>query len=159
MNGEKERPRRVPLPVALLSAAGLLPPLMALFVRLAAGAHPESPLPGTIGALGLIYTALILSFLGGIWWGVAVARVPSAELPPLVGIAVAPTIVALALIGLSLGRPMLAGILLGLVLMATPLVDRHLRERRLVPPWWMRLRVPLSMLLGLLTIGLGLTAG
>ena len=83
MNGEKERPRRVPLSVMLLSAAGLLPPLMALFVRLAAGAQPESPLPGTIGALGLIYSALILSFLGGIWWGVAVARVTAEELPPL----------------------------------------------------------------------------
>ncbi|MGN6122464.1 MAG: DUF3429 domain-containing protein [Sphingomonas oligoaromativorans] len=159
MNGETERPRRVPLPVLLLSAAGLLPPLMALFVRLAAGARPESPLPGTIGALGLIYSALILSFLGGIWWGVAVARVTRAELPPLVGIAVTPTIVALVLIGLSLGRPMLAGILLGLVILATPLVDRHLRTKKLVPPWWMRLRVSMSVLLGVLTIGLGLTAG
>ncbi len=149
----------MPLAAALLGAAGLLPPLLALFVRLAAGAEPETPLPGMMGALAQIYSALILSFLGGIWWGVAMARVPAERLPQLLALAVAPSIIGLLLIGLSLGWPVLASTLLGLVIIATPLVDRALRKRRLVPPWWMRLRLPLSLALGLLTIGLGQLIG
>lgn len=143
----------------LLGAAGLLPPLMALFVRLAAGPASESVLPGMAGALALIYSALILSFLGGIWWGVAVARAPSDLQAPLFGLAVLPSIVALALVGLSLRWPLIASVLLGLVIAATPLVDHGLRRRDLVPAWWMRLRVPLSLALGTLTIGLGLLIG
>ncbi len=156
---DRGRARRVPMAAALLGAAGLLPPLLALFIRLTAGVDPASPLPGMAGALAQIYSALILSFLGGIWWGAAMARVPAESLPPLFGIAVAPSIVALLLIGLSLGWPLLASSLLGLVIIATPLVDRELRRRQLVPPWWMRLRVPLSLALGTLTIGLGLLIG
>ncbi len=159
MNSARGRARRVPLAATLLGAAGLLPPLLALFVRLAAGAEPATPLPGMMGALAQIYSALILSFLGGIWWGVAMARVPAERLPQLLGLAVAPSIVGLLLVGLSLGWPMLASTLLGIVIIATPLVDRTLRQSQLVPPWWMRLRVPLSLALGLLTIALGLLNG
>ncbi len=159
MSGERGRGRRVPMAALLLGIAGLLPPLMALFVRLAAGAGSESQLPGMAGALAQIYSALILSFLGGIWWGVAVARVPAEEQAPLFGLAVAPSILALSLVGLSLRWPMIASTLLGLVIVATPLVDHALRRRRLVPPWWMRLRLPLSLALGALTIGLGLLIG
>ncbi|HLZ78217.1 MAG TPA: DUF3429 domain-containing protein, partial [Sphingomonas sp.] len=105
MSGERGRGRKIPTAAVLLGAAGLLPPLMAVFVRLAAGAHPESQLPGMVGALALIYSALILSFLGGIWWGVAVARVPAEEQAPLFGLAVVPSILALLLVGLSLRWP------------------------------------------------------
>lgn len=159
MSGDRGRSRRVPMAAMLLGAAGLLPPLMALFVRLAAGPDPESQLPGMVGALALIYSALILSFLGGIWWGVAIARLPAGEQAPLLGLAVAPSILALVLVGLSLRWPMTASTLLGLIILATPLVDRALRKRQLVPPWWLRLRVPLSLALGTLTIGLGLLIG
>lgn len=159
MSGDRGRASRVPTAVMVLGAAGLLPPLLALFVRLAAGADPESQLPGMVGALALIYSALILSFLGGIWWGVAVARAPMEEQAPLFALAVVPSILALLLVGLSLRWPMIASMLLGLVIIATPLVDRALRARRLVPPWWMRLRVPLSLALGALTFGLGLLIG
>ena len=38
-----------------------------------------------------------------------------------------------------------ASTLLGLAIAVTPLVDRALRRRQLVPPWWMNLRVPLSL--------------
>ena len=112
-----------------------------------------------VGALALIYSALILSFLGGIWWGVAVARAPEGDQAPLFGLAVAPSILALTLVGLSLRWPVIASTLLGLVIVATLLVDRALRQRQLVPAWWMRLRVPLSLALGALTIGLGLLIG
>ncbi len=128
-------------------------------MRLAAGADPESQLPGMVGALALIYSAVILSFLGGIWWGVAVVRAPMEEQASLFGLAVVPSILAVLLVGLSLRWPVIASTLLGLVIFATPLVDRALRARQLLPPWWMRLRVPLSLALGALTIGLGLLIG
>lgn len=159
MSGDRGQGSRVPTAAVLLGAAGLLPPLLALFVRLAAGADPESQLPGMVGALALIYSAVILSFLGGIWWGVAVVRAPMEEQASLFGLAVVPSILAVLLVGLSLRWPVIASTLLGLVIFATPLVDRALRARQLLPPWWMRLRVPLSLALGALTIGLGLLIG
>jgi hypothetical protein len=149
-------PRRVPLAALLLGVAGLLPTLLALFVRLAAGATPDHSLPLALGALGLLYSALILSFLGGIWWGLAAAQLRPEEAPGLLAVSVVPTVVALVLVGLSLRWPMPASLLLGLAIALTPLVDRALGRMDLTPPWWMRLRWPLSLALGILTIGLGL---
>jgi hypothetical protein len=147
--------RRPPMPAIVLGAAGLLPLILALFVRLAAGANPDSPLPGMIGGLALAYSAMILSFLGGAWWGVASARASAEEQPRLLVIAVVPSILALLFYGLSADAPVMCSTLLGLVIAATPLVDRMLDRKRLVPAWWMNLRLPLSLALGALTIGLG----
>jgi hypothetical protein len=147
--------RRPPMPAIVLGAAGLLPLLIALFVRLAAGADPDTPLAGKIGGLAITYSAMILSFLGGIWWGVASARAGEAEQPRLLVIAVAPTILAALLFGLSADMPVVCSTLLGLAIALTPLVDRMLDRRKLVPAWWMNLRLPLSLALGALTIGLG----
>lgn len=157
-DGERTRrsERRPPTPAIVLGAAGLLPLILALFVRLAAGADPDSPLPGMIGGLALAYSAMILSFLGGIWWGVASARAPAAEQPRLMAIAVLPSILALLLFGLSADAPVACSTLLGAVIAATPLVDQMLVRKALVPRWWMNLRLPLSLALGALTIGLGL---
>jgi hypothetical protein len=148
--------RNPPMPAIVLGAAGLLPLLIALFVRLAAGSDPDTPLPGMIGGLALAYSAMILSFLGGIWWGVASTRATAEDQPRLLVIAVVPSILALALFGLSADAPVVCSTLLGLVIAATPLVDRMLDRKRLVPTWWMSLRLPLSLALGALTIGLGL---
>ena len=150
-----ERGRQPPLPAIVLGAMGLLPMLIALFVRLAAGVNPDTPLPGKIGGLALTYAAMILSFLGGIWWGVASTRANEEERPRLLVIAVAPVIVATLLYGLSADMPVLCSTLLGLAIALTPLVDRMLDCKGLVPPWWMNLRLPLSLALGALTIGLG----
>jgi hypothetical protein len=147
--------RRPPMPAIILGAAGLLPLLLALFIRLGAGAEPDSPLPGMIGGLALAYSALILSFLGGIWWGIAAARATAEEQPRLLVIAVVPSILALALYGLSADMPVVCSTLLGVVIALTPLVDRRLMAKGLVPGWWMNLRLPLSLALGALTIGLG----
>jgi hypothetical protein len=98
---------------------------------------------------------MILSFLGGIWWGVASTRATEEQRPKLLVIAVAPAIVATLLYGLSADMPVLCSTLLGLAIALTPLVDRKLDRMRLVPPWWMNLRLPLSLALGALTIGLG----
>lgn len=151
--------RRPPMPAIILGVAGLLPLVIALLVRLAAGIEPDTPLPGLIGSFALIYSALILSFLGGIWWGVAISRAAADQFARLLALAIVPTVVSLLLIGLMFARPVLAAILLGLAIIATPLVDLGLSRRGLVPAWWMTLRVPLSIALGVLTIGLALALG
>ena len=136
---------RLPPSARLLGFAGLLPQLAFVGLQLV------RPDPGW-SLLAFGYGALILSFLGGVWWGVAASRrAPSAELfvasvvPSLVALA----LLAAALVGLSLGWPL---VLLGSAIMLTLLVDLWLAARGDVPPDWMRLRVPLSLGLGALTI-------
>ena len=61
---------RPPVVASLLGYAGLLPPIIAVAVRLIDPAKG-----GMMLALALFYAALILSFLGGMWWGAVSARV------------------------------------------------------------------------------------
>lgn len=141
-----------PPPLArALGFAGLLPQTAAV-AALALGAEGRF----TIGVLGVTYAALIFSFLGGAWWGLA-AR---AENPPAWtwGLAVAPTLLALAAIGtvLSFRIPLsqVGVALIGAAILLSPLVDRAFVRAGLAPAWWMRLRLPLSIGLGLLTLAL-----
>jgi hypothetical protein len=156
---KQEEATAVPMPAVMLGAAGLLPLVLALLVRIAAGIYPATPLPALIGSFALIYAALILSFLGGIWWGIAATRVPPERMAPLLVLSVLPSLAALAILGLMFAAPVPASILLGLVIMVSPLVDRRLQAQGLAPAWWMRLRLPLSLGLGALTIALGLSLG
>ncbi|SFP54566.1 DUF3429 domain-containing protein [Sphingomonas rubra] len=136
---------RLSLTARLLGFAGLLPQLAFVGLQLV------RPDPGW-SLLAFAYAALILSFLGGIWWGVAAARrAPDAA---LIAVSVVPTLVAMAVLFaalhlLSLRWPL---VLLGSAIMLTLLVDRSLTTRGDVPVDWMRLRVPLSLGLGALTI-------
>ena len=146
---------RVPIAAAVLGAAGLLPLILALFVRLAGGVYPDTPIPLMIGGLALSYSALILSFLGGIWWGVAATRATPEQLPRLMAIAVIPTLISLVVVDIAWNFPAAASTTLGVAIALTPLVDRDLARRGLVPDWWMKLRLPLSLALGALTLALG----
>ena len=69
--------RRVPPAAAALGAAGLLPPLLAIAARLTAGITGDVQLQHFAMLVGLQYVGLILSFLGGLWWGIAVAKLPA----------------------------------------------------------------------------------
>ena len=135
-----------------LGFAGLIPQALAL-IAVVAG-NPEgrfSPL-----ALAYAYAALILSFLGGMWWGLAAQarrRVPAW----LWVAAVLPSLIALAsalpwATGASWPGPSLA--LLGIALLGSLAVDRQLRAAGLCPPWWLWLRVPLSVGLGGMTLAI-----
>lgn len=142
---------RVPGVARLLGYAGLLPQLAALVLLLA------DPVVNRFPALvaGFAYAAIILSFLGGTWWGLA-AR--AAEPPRWVWFAaVAPSLVALAATLVQfvlLPAPPIGVPLLGAALLASPLVDRALARCGLAPDGWLGLRVPLSVSLGLLTLAL-----
>jgi hypothetical protein len=144
------RARRVPIAPMLLGGAGLLPPLLAILVRLAAGA--DAPQSGAAMQLAILYAMLILSFLGGLWWGAGAAKAPPERQPGLFAVAVLPSLAALLLFALIEPFPLVGTILLASTIAASPLVDARLCRMGLMPGWWMRLRVPLSLLLGLLVL-------
>lgn len=90
----------------------------------------------------MTYGAVILSFLGGIHWGVAIARDPGAgALPRRLVVSVAPSLIAWA--GLLL--PLKVGLLLLAAGFAAILyVDIRATRAGEMPPWYPRLRLPLS---------------
>ena len=137
-------------PIArLLGLSGLLPQLAA--VALLLSGDPQSRYSAL--AIAYAYAALILSFLGGLWWGLA-ARTDSPT-RWLWFASVAPSLVALVtawpwMVGLRWPGPSL--VVLGISLLGALLVDRALVRDGIAPPGWMALRVPLSLGLGVLTM-------
>lgn len=111
--------------------------------------------------MGALYAALIFTFLGGTWWGIA-GGAPAAErrggLVWAWVAAVMPSLVAFGLIGAWIFdllplEPVL--VMLGGGLLMALGVDA--RFGSLSPRWWMQLRAPLSVALGTATIALALS--
>ena len=144
-----------PLPDAAkwLGYAGLLPQTIAVALIL-----NDPTLEWIAVAGGYGYAAFIFSFLGGVWWGLGLtaAKAPSWLYP----VAVAPSLISLAtylpwIWGLEWPEPSLWVLAFGLLL--SPLVDRALGRHIALPEGWLRLRVHMSVGLGLLTALLALT--
>ena len=134
-----------------LGYAGLLPQIVCLGLVLTGHEWRYSALAG-----GFAYAAAIFSFLGGVWWGQAIASNRATTGAYLV--AVMPSLMALALFlpwtfGWEWPGPAL--LYLGALIALSPLVDRALG---FAEPDFLRLRWHLSLGLGGLTIALGLTA-
>lgn len=134
-----------------LGYAGLMPQAIALLLALSGSEWGFVALAG-----GFAYGALIFSFLGGVWWGQALSagRAGAATFVA----AVLPSLIALALflpwtLGYAWPGPSL--LWLGLFIGLSPLVDRRLE---LSGSAFMRLRIHLSVGLGVLTILLGIVA-
>jgi uncharacterized membrane protein len=138
----------------ILGYAGLLPQVAAVATCFFGGSSDIGPM----FAFG--YATLILSFLGGIWWGLAMsAREAQGRIACW---AVIPSLFAAAVILLSIGHVLAMGwalVLLGCAVMLTLLADRRLVEAHVAPDGWMALRVPLSIGLGALTILCGILCG
>ncbi|WP_174278551.1 DUF3429 domain-containing protein [Sphingomonas bacterium] len=151
-----ESPGRVGAVARGLGFAGLLPPLALVALIAWTRASPDrSSLLAT--ALDL-YAAIILSFLGGMWWSFAMRRRRGQG--GLAALAVAPSLVTAALLLWSaVSGPNWPGVALGSAVLLTLLVDRHLVATGEAPAGWMGLRMPLSLGLGLLTIAAGALAG
>jgi len=147
---------RPPPSVLLLGYAGLLPPLAAIVVRLSGSVPPDAPVVGILLLGALLYGGLILSFLGGMWWGAACAGRTGRSLRPWLTLAVMPSLIALAALLATIHNARVGGGLLSVALVATLLVDRRLVQNGLVPDWWMALRVPLSLGLAAEMITLGM---
>ncbi len=143
-----------PGPATWLGYAGLLPQLAAVVVL---SAHDPAT-RFTALAMAYAYAALILSFLGGIWWGLAAKAHAATPVPGWIWFAaVAPSLIALAsawpwATGDPWPGPSL--VVLGIALIGSLAVDYKLRAAGLCPPWWLRLRAPLSIGLGALTLAI-----
>lgn len=147
-------PPTLPLAARALGLAGLIPQVLVVAALVTGGADVWF----AALSLGFAYAALIFSFLGGLWWGLAAmggTRTPTwawvaAVLPSLLALASAwPWATGGPWPGPSL-------ILLGLAIAASLLVDLRLRAAGLTPGGWLALRVPLSLGLGGLTVAVGL---
>lgn len=137
----------------VLGYAGLLPQIIC--VAMVVGGH-EWRYAALAG--GFAYAAAIFSFLGGVWWGQAVASARSSRpaTTGAYGLAVLPSLLAVALFlpwtfGWDWPGPAL--LYLGALIALSPLIDRALGFAQ---PDFLRLRWHLSLGLGALTIALGL---
>jgi len=137
-NADPRSSGEVPRAALLLGAGGVLPFLAAaLGVLFADHLYPFS-------LLALItYGAVILSFLGGIRWGLAIAgMVPRAALARALIVSVVPALLGWAALLLSLRQ----GYLLLVVAFVVALLDDVAATRRgEAPPWYPKLRLPLTL--------------
>ncbi len=134
-----------------LGYAGLLPQIACAFYVFDGGQWQW-----TAQAIAFGYAALIFSFLGGLWWGLALAR--DAAPGWIFGCAVMPSLLALAayapwVIGWEWPGPSLIAI--GALLIASPLVDVLIGEFERA---WLSLGLQLSLGLGGLTMLIGFAA-
>lgn len=144
---EPDSPGSVGEAPLILGYAGLLPPIATLAICSFEGGTTIGPL------FSFGYATLILSFLGGIWWGFAM-RLPHDQ-GRIAAWAVVPSLVGAGLILLSIAHVLPIGwalALLGSAVMLTLPVDRRLTTMGVTPAGWMAMRVPLSIGLGALTI-------
>ena len=140
----------LPSPVVLLGVLGVAPQLALL---LAGATHAALRAGALVG--GGYYAAVILSFLGGLWWMQALLLDRHEAAPYLWGV-----VPSLAAWGIELvwhagwASPRLALALLGGLVLASPLVDSQLDDGGLLPLRWLRLRVVMASGLGLSTLAL-----
>lgn len=148
-------PLRVQAPPVALGLAGLLP--QAFCVALAM-VRADSRVAAAVAGGG--YAALILSFLGGMWWMQALSRSEARWWPYL--LAVAPSLVAWAALLMALSGVAPPGAvltLLAVTLLASPLGDRAVGPLLRSVAAWRTLRLVLSGVLGALTLVLAAVAG
>ena len=136
----------VPIGPMLLGIAGVIPFVGAVAIFIFG---PPRLIETAIFSL-LAYAAIILSFLGGILWGSVLARgftnIGNDQIRLLV-ISVLPSLcgwVAL-LAGPKIGLPLMAVAFLFVLV-----VDLSSTRDGLLPPWYPRLRIPLTIIVALL---------
>ena len=134
--------------------AGLLPQLIAVLFLL-----DGSGMRWIATAGGFGYAALIFSFLGGIWWAIAMLNRNAPDW--IYAVAIAPSLIALATFlpwtwGWNWPGPSL--LILAICLFASPMVDRAIGRVLPLAEGWLALRWQLSSGLGLLTAILAVSA-
>ena len=129
----------VPRCVAWLGASGLIPFLAgAVALWTLPPAHAETATAALIG-----YAAVILSFMGAIHWGLAMKTSSATDSARWYALGVLPALVGwFALLLPSLP----ALILLTVAFTSVYLLDRVAVSARLAPPWYQRLRLPLTLI-------------
>ncbi|QJB69471.1 DUF3429 domain-containing protein [Parasphingorhabdus halotolerans] len=138
-----------PPSASILGLAGLLPQLLCLVAVF------DDDTRYIALSAAFLYAAVIFSFLGGLWWGLAVTNPKAPQW--VYGIAVVPSLLAVVsgipwMIGTTWPGPSLA--LLGIALIAALWIDFRLNRLGMMPVWMLRLRIILSTGLGLTTLAL-----
>jgi hypothetical protein len=131
----------LPPAVRLLGLSGILPQLACIGSALVFEAS-------FAGQAGLAYAAVILSFLGGLWWMAALLSDLRDPTPYVV--AVLPSLIGWGAMLWPAGGLWLVA----LCLLASPLVDLSLARRIALPKGWLRLRWQMASGLGLTTLTL-----
>ncbi|RTL53998.1 MAG: DUF3429 domain-containing protein [Bradyrhizobiaceae bacterium] len=130
---------RVPPAASWLGGFGLVPFFLCALLTLVA----DQPLRGHAALALLAYGAIILSFLGGIHWGLAISSSspPSSETTRWLVVSVVPSLIA----WISLLAPAKAGFLILAAAFALMLwVDLAATRLHRTPAWYPKLRLPLS---------------
>ena len=144
----------LPRPLVVLGLAGNAPQAFCLLMVLHGGEDRWTAL-----AAACCYAALILSFLGGLWWMAGMlAGVTAGWFHAL---AVVPSLVGWAMllpwcVGAPWPRPEL--MTLGLLILASPLADRAHARHVTLPDGRLKLRKLIATGLGVLTVAVGLLA-
>lgn len=126
---------RVPLPAAVIGAAGLLP--FAAGALAAHGLMPGVSNPFTGLLILQTYGAAILAFMGGCLWGFAAQAGKAGWLTLILSV-----IPGLWAFGANFAVDAVGALFAGYVVLV--LLDLVLVGRDLGPPWWLRLRLPLT---------------
>jgi hypothetical protein len=138
----------LPRPLVFFGLSGLLPQAICLVLGVQGGQQHWFAL-----AAACCYAAIILSFLGGMWW---IAGLLGGVRSGLVyAIAVVPSLIGWAAllpwcVGWSWPGPSLD--VLSIALLFSPLIDFRLAKHVVLPTGWLKLRVILSCGLGLMTL-------
>ena len=138
----------LPRPLVAFGLGGLLPQAICLALVVQGGPERWIAL-----AAACFYAAIILSFLGGMWW--MAGLLSGLRAGWVYGLAIVPSLIGwAALLPWSAGWnwPGPSLVVLALALLASPLVDRTLARHVAFPAGWLRLRVIMTSGLGFLTL-------
>jgi len=129
----------VPRPALVLGLAGLIP-----FAACAVAVWTSSPIFQVEGVgLLLTYAAVILTFLGGVHWGKALAGENAGDLNWMrLGWSVTPSLIAWIALRMSPGFTIIVFIA---AFAAAFLVDRHAVRAGFFPEWYLPLRKVLTL--------------
>ena len=137
-----QRGAPVPAAAAWLGGTGALP---FVFAAAAVWFAPDPVRAFAVSAI-VVYAAVILSFLGGLAWSAtAAATTTTAWTPAHARLLVASVVPALAGWAGALLPPGYGLALMALCFVAVLALDRRLSALGMVPPWWLKLRVRLSL--------------
>ena len=129
---------KMPRSVLWLGALGLLPFVAASLLAVIAPSIKETAVAALIA-----YGAVILSFLGGALWGLIIGRADADRMGGLLILSVVPSLIGWVSLLLP---PVMALVLLALSSGCWFVVDTMMAKEKIAPPWYPRLRMPLTVI-------------
>lgn len=144
-----------PRSALILGLAGLIPFVWSAVTQLSDGAAAWTLQvigPRFVGPyMGLFYGTIILAFMSGVLWGFA-TKATGRQAAAGYALSVIPALWAFFFVG---GGPGSAAVYLMAGFAGLLMIDAAFARQGLAPPWWMRLRVPLTaVVIVCLSVGL-----